>query len=214
MIFAERFMYEPWADTLYSDLGFMILAVILERESEMTTDQCAQEWVFEPIGAPNVLFRPAARGRSIACTRDDEPAGLVHDLNCRALGGVSGHAGLFGDARSVAGIMRQFIESGEQNRLLPHAIIHEFVTRVGRPAHSSRALGFDTPSPGSSSGCCFSPTSFGHTGFTGVSVWLDPEIALTVVLLTNRVYMGESDMRIKDFRPRIHDLVRKELLKT
>jgi serine-type D-Ala-D-Ala carboxypeptidase len=209
LILNERLDYPQWSRTVYSDLGFMLLKIIYERETAVSLEESLRDRVLAPLGIDGkMVFKPQTDKYEIAPTRPGELPGLVHDLNARALGGVSGHAGLFGTASGIARIAREYLAGLKGSGLFKTATVKEFFHPVSRPPGSSRALGFDTARQMSpSSGRFFSPASVGHTGFTGVSLWIDPESELVVVLLTNRVYAGESDLRIRDFRPMIHDLV-------
>jgi CubicO group peptidase (beta-lactamase class C family) len=168
----------------------------------------AGEHACDPLSAPpNMKTR-----RSIASTSPDDPPGLVHDYNARALGGVSGHAGLFGTALGVAATARETLAGlSGHSKLFAARLVREFTQRADNDPPGARVLGFETPAPDGSSSCGrrFSPRSFGHTGFTGTSLWIDPDAGLAVVLLTNRVRMGQGDMRIKEFRPKLHDAARR-----
>jgi serine-type D-Ala-D-Ala carboxypeptidase len=213
-ILAEPLEYSPGEASVYSDLGFMLLGFIIEKETGRNLEQFSRERIYEPLGlAEDLLFCPKNNKR-IALTRAAEPAGLVNDLNARALGGVSGHAGLFGTAKGVAALAGEILLSMKDSaRFFDKDTTRKFCTRAGFSAYSTRALGFDTPSEeGSTSGKLFSKDSIGHTGFTGVSLWIDIPRDLIVVLLTNRVFMGEADFRIKEFRPMIHDAVMESVL--
>lgn len=212
-IFQEPLDYEPGRGCIYSDLGFMLLAAIVRAETGAGLPEFCKERVYEPLGLTEELcFLPDAEKRSIAATRPGEQAGLVNDLNCRAMRGISGHAGLFGTARGVTTLAQEILASLKSGgRLFDPGTVRMFTSRAALAPDCTRALGFDTPSAeGSTSGRHFSLTSLGHTGFTGTSLWMDPEKDLIVVLLTNRVFAGESDMRIKSFRPLIHDLIMEE----
>jgi serine-type D-Ala-D-Ala carboxypeptidase len=213
-ILAEPLDYSPGQGCIYSDLGFMLLGFIIEKESSRNLEQFSRERIYEPLGlADDLLFRPKDDKR-IAITRAGDFPGLVNDLNARALGGVSGHAGLFGTAKGVAALSGEILMSFEENgRFFDKTTTGTFCTRAGFTPDSTRTLGFDTPSEeGSTSGRLFSKESVGHTGFTGVSLWIDIPRDLIVVLLTNRVFMGEADLRIKAFRPLLHDAVMEQLL--
>jgi CubicO group peptidase (beta-lactamase class C family) len=133
--------------------------------------------------------------------------GIVHDENACALGGVAGHAGLFSSARDLAVFAQMMLNGGEYNgvRILDPNTITRWTARQNR--RSSRALGWDTPAPGASAGAYFSPRSFGHTGFTGTSIWIDPERGLFVVLLTNRVNPTRRNVRHEALRKDIADAV-------
>ena len=195
---------------MYSDLGFIVLAAIVEAETGKSLDAFAREEVFQPLGvSQDLLFRPVHDHGRIAWTRPGDTPGLVNDLNTRAMHGMSGHAGLFGTAQGAAAVAEEILWSFTSRRgFFDHSTTRLFCRRAGIVAGSTRALGFDTPSDeGSSSGSYFSEESLGHTGFTGTSIWMDPQRQIVVVLFTNRVFMGESDTRIKDFRPKLHDAI-------
>jgi CubicO group peptidase (beta-lactamase class C family) len=135
--------------------------------------------------------------------------GEVHDENAAALGGVAPHAGLFSTAGDLA-IFAQFLLDGGvacDERWLRGDTVARFARRSERVPGSSRALGWDTPSEQSSAGRYFSAGSFGHTGFTGTSLWIDPERELFAVLLTNRVHPTRENRKIVELRPRFHDAV-------
>ena len=213
-IFHEPLAYVPGEGWLYSDLGFVVLAAMVERETGRPLDACAREEVFQPLGvAEDLVFNPRENSDLIAKTRHDEPAGLVNDLNTRAMGGMSGHAGLFGTARSVTAVAEAILRSLDADEsLFDSSVTRIFCARAGFVPGSTRTLGFDTrTAEGSSSGTYFSPESLGHTGFTGTSLWMDPRRDIIVTLLTNRVFMGEADNRIKAFRPMLHDAVMLDL---
>ncbi len=213
-ILAEPLEYSPGQGCIYSDLGFMLLGFIVEMETGRNLEQFSRERIYEPLGlADDLLFRPKDDKR-VAMTRAGDFPGLVNDLNARALGGVSGHAGLFGTAKGVAALSGEILMSlKESGRFFDKETTRAFRARAGFTPDSTRTLGFDTPSEeGSTSGRLFSKDSVGHTGFTGVSLWIDIPRDLIVVLLTNRVFMGEADFRIKAFRPMIHDAVMEHVL--
>jgi serine-type D-Ala-D-Ala carboxypeptidase len=209
-IFAEPLAYEVGKGCLYSDLGFMLLAFIVELETGQSLPAFAASNVYEPLGLTgDLLFLPSGKEDRIARTRGEYPPGVVNDLNARSLGGISGHAGLFGTVRGVTAMAQQLLFSLKSAKgPFDQATMRVFSNRAGFVPGCTRALGFDTPSEeGSSSGDHFSPDSIGHTGFTGVSLWIDIPKELIVTLLTNRVYMGEADFRIKTFRPLVHNTV-------
>ena len=140
--------------------------------------------------------------------------GEVHDENAHALGGYSGHAGLFGTVDEVYGIVNLLRGHylGERQDYLRPETVRDFFARQDRVKGSTWALGWDTPSPeGSSSGRFFSKNSVGHLGFTGTSVWMDLERDAIVILLTNRIHPTRANMRIREFRPKLHDLIMEEL---
>jgi CubicO group peptidase (beta-lactamase class C family) len=213
-ILAEPLEHPPGTASVYSDLGFMLLAFILEHETGHTVESFAKSRIFDPLGlADDLMFNPYGQERRTALTRKREPAGLVNDLNARTLGGAAGHAGLFGTASAAGRIAAEILSSlKSEDGFFSRAVTRLFCRKVPGGQQSSRALGFDTPSvEGSSCGRLFSSNSLGHTGFTGTSVWIDLVQDLVVVLLTNRVLMGESNFRITAFRPLLHDAVMEEI---
>jgi CubicO group peptidase (beta-lactamase class C family) len=185
----------PGTKMVYSDWDFILMQDVIERITGTTLDAFVAAHVFGPLGMTSTRFLPdttdAALMRRIAPTELDslrgQIHGTVHDPNAWALGGVSGHAGLFSTARDLA-IFVQMLQNGgiyKGTRIVTTPTIARW-TAVQDP-HSSRALGWDTPSDISSAGRYFSPRSFGHTGFTGTSIWIDPERGVFVILLMNRV---------------------------
>lgn len=200
---------------IYSDLGVLLLGEVLERRAGRPLDDLVQEEVLDPLGLRDTgyLPDPALRDR-IAPTEPDDwrgrlPHGEVHDENTHALGGVAPHAGLFGTARDVATFAQAMLNGGAYagHRLAKAETVALFTRRAELVPGSSRALGWDTPSEPSSAGRFFSARSYGHTGFTGTSLWIDPELELIVVLLTNRVHPTRENIAIRRLRPAIHDAV-------
>lgn len=223
----EALIYERGARSLYSDLGFMLLGLVIERCGGISLDRFFHDRVARPLDAGLLRFIPigalaearqgvgVSRG-GIAPTEEDSwrrrlLCGEVHDENAASLGGVAGHAGLFGTAESVLAVTGSWIRAylGHQSLLDP-AIVREFTARQRHIPGSSWALGWDTPSAPSSSGQHFSSNSFGHLGYTGASIWIDPDRELEVVLLSNRVHPTRKNELIRAFRPMIHDLVWQE----
>jgi len=209
-------VYEPGSRSLYSDLGLMLLGEILQRVAGTSLDDFVEERVFEPLGMEDTLYRPGKElFERIAPTELDAEwrgrilRGDVHDENAFALGGVAPHAGLFGTAPDLARFAQMIVNGGvfEHQRFFSRATLEEFTTRATVP-DSSRALGWDTKSEeGSSAGTLFSPSSFGHTGYTGTSLWIDPERDLFVILLTNRVHPPRENILIRKVRPAVADAV-------
>jgi CubicO group peptidase (beta-lactamase class C family) len=203
--------YGPRSQSIYSDLGFMLLAFILEnaRRGESLARQ------FGPIATaitqePLFFNPPRALRTRIAPTEVEQwrgrlLCGEVHDENAWALGGAAGHAGLFGTAAGVGAFARAVLQTiaGEAVLARP-GTIETFIRRAHVPA-SSRALGWDTMLPTSSCGTRLSSTSVGHTGFTGTSLWIDWERDLYIVLLTNRVHPTRDNDRLRAIRPAFHD---------
>lgn len=213
-ILREDLAYRTGHRVLYSDLGFMLLHNILEFETNARMDQFFKSEVLAPLGIEDEMtFLPDPDSCEIIPTRQGEPPGLVNDLNARALGGISGHAGLFGTARAVARVGKEILAAIKfQPSIFDHFIADQFVKRLKVRGQLLRPLGFDYNSgPGSSSGRFFGKNSIGHTGFTGVSIWMDPDADIISVLLTNRVIMGETSPLIKEFRPVMGDSIHREL---
>jgi serine-type D-Ala-D-Ala carboxypeptidase len=213
--------------SLYSDLGFILLGILVERASGTSLAVYCRQSVFEPMRAPLFFLGPKGTGSGsalrpdaalVAPTEDDPWRGRllraeVHDENAYALGGVAGHAGLFGTAAAVSAVVGHWLDSSVgRSRMLPIDLVRRFITRQDRIAGSSWALGWDTPSAPSSSGTRFSAASFGHLGYTGTSIWVDPARELEVVLLSNRVHPTRRNEAIKQFRPLIHDVIYGELV--
>ncbi len=205
----------PRERSIYSDLGVLLLGEILERESDHGLAALLQDEILDPLGLADTGYLPAdSLLKRIAPTELDSwrgrlPHGEVHDENTHALGGIAPHAGLFGTARDVAGFAQAMLNGGVygSRRIAGDETVALFTRRAELVADSSRALGWDTPSQPSSAGRYFSARSFGHTGFTGTSLWIDPELELIVVLLTNRVHPTRENIAIRSLRPAIHDAV-------
>ena len=218
--------YAPRTRSLYSDLGYMLLGFILE-DARARASSATRSPAFDPAATLGAQFRriatlvtdqpltfcPPRYWRSrVAPTEHDAWRGRtligeVHDENAWALGGVAGHAGLFGTAPAVGAFARAVLLSIHGEPLLARQdTMRTFIARSTVPG-SSRALGWDTMLPTSSCGTSLSPTSIGHTGFTGTSLWIDWERDLYVVLLTNRVHPTRDNEAIRLLRPRLHDAI-------
>jgi len=201
---------DPAARAEYSDIGFIILGVVLERLADETLDVFCQREIFGPLGMTHTTFNPAhALKGSIPPTADDLAfrhriiQGEVQDENASVMGGVAGHAGLFATAEDLAIFAHAILNAGYP--ILRTETITLFSRRESSPAGTSRALGWDTPSAPSQSGKYFSPSSFGHLGYTGTSLWIDPERQLSITLLTNRTWPDCRNQAIKQLRPAFHD---------
>ena len=203
---------DPGTTAKYSDIGFIILAIALERIADEGLDRFCQHEVFGPLGMTHTTFNPPAAWRaSIPPTADDRTfrnriiQGEVQDENASVLGGVAGHAGLFATAEDLATFAHVLLQGGRP--LVRPETLAPFTRRETAPEGTSRALGWDTPSSPSQSGKYFSARSFGHLGYTGTSLWIDPERQLSVTLLTNRTWPDCENKAIKDVRPAFHDAV-------
>ncbi len=216
----------PGTQTVYSDLGYMLLGALIEEISGQTLDRFCHERIFRPCGARQARFIDLAqqRARHSEATAEIAPTercpwrkkllcGEVHDDNAWAMGGVAGHAGVFASARDLDAVLTVLKDSyAGSTGLVPSAIVREFWTRDATVSGSTWCLGWDTPSAsGSSAGSSFSPHSVGHLGFTGCSVWLDLERDRHVILLSNRVYPSRDNDLIKAFRPHLHDTIAQAL---
>ncbi|MGE0640456.1 MAG: glycoside hydrolase family 3 N-terminal domain-containing protein [Thermoanaerobaculia bacterium] len=218
---AMELVSEPGTKTMYSDLGILLLGEIVERVSGRTLDALAGERIFAPLGMTRTGYRPAASlvpeiaPTEIVAERGGLVHGVVHDENAAGLDGVAPHAGLFSTAPDLARFAQMLLWHGvyDHHRFVKRATLDEFTRPANLPEGSSRGLGWDTKSPtGSSAGILFSPDSFGHTGFTGTSIWIDPTRDLFVVLLTNRVHPTRDNHLIREARPAIHDAVVRALV--
>jgi serine-type D-Ala-D-Ala carboxypeptidase len=204
--------YDPGTHAEYSDIGFILLGVALERIAGEAIDAFCRREVFGPLGMLHTAFNPpAAQRENIVPTADDQSfrkrtiQGEVQDENASVMGGVAGHAGLFSTAEDVASFASAMLNGGAP--ILQRSTIELFARRENTPMGTSRALGWDTPSKPSQSGKYFSSSSFGHLGYTGTSLWIDPERQLSVTLLTNRTWPDCSNQAIRQVRPRFHDAV-------
>jgi beta-N-acetylhexosaminidase len=219
MIFAEPLEYEPGTKMVYSDLGIILMAEIVQRLTGKPLDQLANEYLFGPVGMKNSMYNPPKKlWREIAPTEIDERwrhrllQGEVHDENAYAIGGVSGHAGVFSTAPDLAAFCQMLLNGGvyAHHRVVKRDTIAEF-TVPQTLAKFTRTLGWVVPTEGSSSGHYFSTHSYGHTGFTGTTIWIDPDRDLFVVLLTNRVNPTRENQKIAQVRPAVHDAIMKGL---
>lgn len=217
-ILAEPLAYPPGSTSLYSDLGFILLGRLVELKTGHSLDRFFCRNITEPLALDRrLLFLPVgtvgehereAMAATEACPwRHKLLQGEVHDEHCWLMGGVAGHAGLFGTAASVLRVCESLLDCWlEKGR---HPAFSNDLLRFAfewRSNSGQWSLGFDRPTPGqSSSGRYFSPRSVGHLGFTGTSFWMDPERELIVVLLTNRVHPSRENVKIRQFRPFFHD---------
>jgi CubicO group peptidase (beta-lactamase class C family) len=211
----------PGTRMVYSDLNAILLGEIVRRVSGQTLDEFVTHALYVPLGLDrDLLFRPAKRlATRIAPTNiwHGHPiAGVVNDPSAWKLGGVSGNAGVFGSARGVARFAQFMLNGGalaDRPRLLKKETVQQF-TQIAVPARrgvSARTLGWEAVPTGeetSSAGTLFGPHSYGHTGWTGTSLWIDPDRDLFVLLLTNRAYdprVRRSFTRLKEIRGRVAD---------
>lgn len=209
---------------LYSDLGFMILAWIVETVSGKRLDHFVGEEIYKRLGLENLFFvetypfKKQSASLEFAATelcpwRNILLNGSVHDDNAYIVGGIEGHAGLFGTAADVCSLLSELLATFHgyfSTCVFQRNILKEFFKRQ---EGTDRGLGFDTPSlQDSSSGSYFSKRSVGHLGFTGTSFWMDLDRSVIVILLTNRVHPSRDNIKIRAFRPKLHDAVMKKIL--
>ncbi len=224
--------HPPGERAVYSDIGLMTAAFVAEAASGAALDDFLRSEAWRPLGMADTGFRPPpSLWRRVATTEIDESYrgihvhGVVHDENAHAIGGVAGHAGLFSSARDLAVFAQMMLDRGvagpctadaesavpcHRPRFRPVAVFApgwvDRATRPPSPDASSRALGWDTPSARSSAGDYLTSRAFGHTGYTGTSIWIDPALDLGVVLLTNRVNPTRENAKHVPLRRRVHDL--------
>jgi CubicO group peptidase (beta-lactamase class C family) len=215
-IAAEPLEYQPRTRSIYSDLDFMLLGFIVDGRlpiAERFALMLSQMGIVEEIQfAPPALWRARIAPTEFDPWRGRLLVGEVHDENAAALGGIAGHAGLFGTAAAVGSYARHLLQVLDgRSGAIRRSTLEEFITRRSDIPGSSRALGWDTMLPTSSCGSRMSPRAFGHTGFTGTSLWIDPEKNVYVALLTNRVHPTRENDAIKQVRPAVHDAVMSEL---
>ncbi len=211
--------FKPGSKTQYSDLGFITLGIIIEKITGMSLDNFCVKEIFEPLKMNNTFFNPDKNLKpEIAPTEIDNYwrgkliQGEVHDETASIMNGVSGHAGLFSTSEDLYKLVKVLMNEGmkENTQFISSSTIKEFLKNESKS--ESRLLGWDAKSKtGSSAGQYFSENSFGHTGFTGTSIWADPEQNLIVVFLTNRVYPSRENKKIIKVRPALHDLIFKTI---
>ena len=217
----EPLLHPIGSRVVYSDIGFMILDWLVEHVGGKRLDRLVSEKVYQPLELHNLFFvdlKNSPPQVEFAATeqcawRQKLLAGQVHDENAYVVGGIQGHAGLFGSAAEVHRLLLEllaaYLEKQSRNVFRPN-LVRRFFHRL---AGSDKTLGFDAPSPfGSSTGRFFSANSVGHLGYTGTSFWMDLERSIIVILLTNRVHPTRDNEAIKTFRPKLHDAVMKSLL--
>jgi len=231
---------DPGTLAEYSDIGFIILGLAVERLAQEKLEAFCQREIFGPLAMTNTTFNPAqdlrtkvpptADEREALCgadapvrerrKRDPQPSashpkphstfrnriiqGEVQDENASVLGGVAGHAGLFATAEDVAKFAHAMLQGGSP---ILHPVTFSVFTRRDTTPGTSRALGWDTPSRPSQSGKYFGPNSYGHLGYTGTSLWIDPDRQLSITFLSNRTWPDCSNQAIKKVRPKFHDAI-------
>lgn len=214
--FAVPLKNDPGTHAEYSDVGFILLGVALERIAGEPLDRFCQRELFVPLNMSRTTYNPPASWKSeIPPTANDKAfrkrviQGEVYDENASVMGGVAAHAGLFASATDVATFANAVLNGGAP--IVQPQTVSLFTKRETSPPGTSRALGWDTPSKPSQSGKYFSKSSFGHLGYTGTSLWIDPERQISVTLLTNRTWPDSPNKAITEVRPKFHDAVMEAL---
>jgi len=217
MVDTSPLLAPPGTRFVYSDLSAIVLMQVVERITGRPFDQVLADDVFGPLGMTATRFVPPQSWHDrIAPTEVDTffrhrlLIGEVHDESAARLGGVSGNAGLFSNAPDLARFAAWLLDAraGRPGPLRADSgLVHRFTTKQDIPPGSSRALGWDTPSELSSAGTKMGPNAFGHTGFTGTSIWFDPDRNVFIILLTNRVNPTRANLKILQVRRRVADLV-------
>jgi CubicO group peptidase (beta-lactamase class C family) len=202
----------PGSRAEYSDIGFILLGEALEQLAAEPLDQFCEREIFAKLNLAQTRFNPPADLKpTIPPTEDDRTfrgrliQGEVNDENAFVMGGVAGHAGCFATAFDVSVFAQCMLQGGSP--LVKKETLEIFTRRQDSPPGTSRALGWDTPSQPSQSGEYFSSRSYGHLGYTGTSLWIDPDRQLSVTLLTNRTWPDRGSQSIKQIRPAFHNAV-------
>jgi CubicO group peptidase (beta-lactamase class C family) len=212
----EPLIHPPGHQVVYSDLGFMVLCWMIEEVTGFRLDRFVLENIYRPLGLKTLFFLPVDKMPPVADFAATEKCpwrgilleGVVHDDNAYSVGGIEGHAGLFGTAGDVFYLLSELMAVYRGS--VSTGVFDIDLTRrfLSLNEQNGQALGFDTPSSkGSSCGRYFSKRTVGHLGFTGTSFWMDLDRAIVVILLTNRIHPSRDNNRIKAFRPKLHDAV-------
>jgi len=213
MAFDTFFSYPVGSRTVYSDIGLILLGLSIEQLTGLPLDQAIARLVSEPLGLQHTRFLPVGGTVTVQAAPTEECrwrgrriVGEVHDENAARLGGVAGHAGLFSTAGDVARLGQMYLDRGRP--ILQPATVAEMTRLQAQDGDVHRGLGFALWSPDpEASGNAFGPAAFGHTGFTGTSLWIDPSRELVVAVMTNRVYYGRDAGGILAFRVGLHSAI-------
>ena len=205
---------------VYSCLGFITLSKAIEKITGKSLDEYLDEKIFTPLKMNNTFFNPPKKIiKRIAPTEFDKERngilqGFVHDENAYYLGGVSGNAGLFSTAEDLAIFCQMMLNDGvyDNVRIFKPKTVKLFTTKQNKIKESSRCLGWDTPSGHSSSGHYYSENSYGHTGFTGTAIWIDPEKKLFGIFLTNRVHPTRKNRKLYKMRFQVYDKLQQSII--
>jgi CubicO group peptidase (beta-lactamase class C family) len=203
---------DPGSRAEYSDIGFILLGEVIQKLSGQPLDQFCHSEIFAKLGLSDITFNPPVSLKPLIPPTEDDRTfrkrliqGEVNDENASVLGGVAGHAGCFASALDVSDFAHCLLLGGTP--LVKSSTLEIFTRREEFPPGTSRTLGWDTPSQPSQSGKYFSARAYGHLGYTGTSLWIDPDRQLSVTLLTNRTWPDRTAQSIKQIRPAFHDAV-------
>jgi CubicO group peptidase (beta-lactamase class C family) len=204
----------------YSDPNFILLGELIQRVSGQDLNEFSQNQIFKPLNMQNTAYKPLVNleginKNKIAATeycsfRDRMIVGEVHDENCYVLDEISGHAGLFSNLNDLSKFVKMLLNKGSYNgkKILTKLTVKTMIKNWTEDLNQNRALGWDLINNfRSSAGILLSDKAFGHTGFTGTSIWVDPELKLGVIFLTNRVHPSRDNVDIISLRPRLHNLI-------
>ncbi len=214
-IMGEKLISKPGIAVNYSDLGFMLLGKIVETVIQNPFEKFATDEIFKPLGMNETSFRPDFPQTRYAATEYNEALqtykiGAVHDNNAEAMGGISGHAGLFSTLADLSHFVQMIENDGvyQGNRILSAEIVRQSKQNFTSSLNENRGLGWQLGSEKSSPfSTAFPDSAYGHTGFTGTSLWFDPKLELSIILLTNRVHYGRAPEGLY-FRPEVHKIIR------
>jgi len=209
-IYDQNLIYPPGSRMLYSDLGMILLGLLVSQVAQQPLEQFAERHIFQPLGMEGARFVPEGELKQQAASTEQVDGhfitGEVHDEKTWHLNGITGSAGLFGTVDDVQRYAQSWLYPDQRRLAIELSLMRECIALASPP--SSRGLGWQMWSGEETVSCGtkFSIGSFGHTGFTGTSLWIDPACELSVVLLTNAVHYGRGN-RIRELRPVLHDLI-------
>ena len=221
-ICSTKLLHKPGDETVYSDLGMILLGKIVEYITGTSLDIFVSDYIYKPLGMGSTFYNPSKKKLKrivpteiVSGYREGLIHGEVHDENAHKLGGAVGHAGLFSSARDLAVFSQMMLNGGIYGgkRIFKKSTVNQFASRAMVDTNSYRCLGWDSPSGEASGGIYLSDHSYGHTGYTGTSLWIDPDNDLFVILLTNSVHPKRENKTPNyfDWRQRVHSGVYESL---
>ena len=211
--------YEPGSKSVYSCIGFITLGKVIEKITNQDLATFVSENIFEPLHMDSTFYNPDEKYLSsiapteLDSTRGGVLVGKVHDENAYYLDGISGNAGLFSTAEDLSIFCNMLVNKGSYNgvKIFTPETVELFTSKKNNPEGSSRCLGWDSPSGNSSSGHYYSVGSFGHTGYTGTSIWIDPHKKMFGIFLTNRVHPTRLNRKMYKMRYKVYDLLQQSI---